>query len=1003
MSHTPPRSAGFAGTVVLALLLLSTSVASRALGQGPRAFSVNDDVLSEFRITQLAASGKKGTTFVGEGVLNLQDGTPCELGVKQKLVTRKNLSIYTMRSHRGASPVVKAVIRVLDTGEIVSAKVVYIRKVKLVDTDAVTFEPESDRWLVHGHYPLSEIRIDSLEPVGTRGTVFTGMAVLTLADGSELELALKQKLNTRRQLSTYQLKSLRGAPVKARLTFQVQEPEGTVIRTRGTFIRKIVIDPSRITPAAETVTLRTLADWVAFQDGEASAWTRVFPDTPGGDGYTLTVRSPDRKYGVALHGTEEDNGRAEILQVFHATVGELGDFGGDPIGERAGLGPRHKVTLTATGVAPNWVRFYMAEVDTQPISEEESVELFVRAGLRDLVAIEFSRESGEPVRAVIRRDVDVNADLDLAVDFDTETNVPSLPRRTVTALGAGEVDGRIHLITVNGTEVRVGDEVGFFTFSDGLIATDLYRFNFTDELPSGSVEIVRNLDAATVTDDQSFDLTRVRPLTGTTADLLSVQGLSYAPGPASPPLLGWGIEYEQEKTGGDVNWGALVSTGWLGDRMDYFRPDFSAVEGFQPEWEIQPGITVETRVAAGMANLGLASAIGSENAPGLVLDVARQTETFEPGVVSLRTTAPWVYFQDGPGGAWVRAEPEPDEPSVYRMTVTDPAGRYGVVLAHPDNGGSMVHLIQATLRDGRVIENRIPTHPVDVTVTGVGTYGGDYATVVIGEDFTEWLTNNVMWTAWVDEGMRDLLAVETDQFGERASGAIILRDIDVSGPTDLLVDFATQPVFSDFRDRRFTVRGGEGTVFIATKNGTVFGIGDTRWGWGAATEGLIEGDLYAFEAADDEDYPSRVAFRSVPALPVPGNQTLDLRPIAPLTGTTAGFFGVSGLSYTPAVTSPPLLAYFINIDQGPTTWEIRVSADWLGAATEYAWPTAGDLPGLDERYALRTTAEMEVELAAGMSRLPVSVYLETPGAMVTIPGLDLEGAVEQHTVAPISP
>ena len=60
-------------------------------------------------------------------------------------------------------------------------------------------------------------------------------------------------------------------------------------------------------------------DWVAVQDGDG-AWTRVEPDTYGGNVYTLTIEDADGKYGVATH---EVDGNVHSVVVVQATLGEL--------------------------------------------------------------------------------------------------------------------------------------------------------------------------------------------------------------------------------------------------------------------------------------------------------------------------------------------------------------------------------------------------------------------------------------------------------------------------------------------------------------------------------------------------------------------------------------------------------------------------------------------------------------------------------------------------------
>ena len=783
----------------------------------------------------------------------------------------------------------------------------------------------------------------------------------------------------------------------------------------------VVIDDE---PSSRTVsfTARPDFDWVAFQDGSDSDWTQVSPDEPGGQTYSLPITSTDGKFGIAFHMT----GSAQRIHVIQATYAEFPEFNaGSFLNE-------YEVSVNVNNIIEGNTATVSISNDSEDFSNIQPgpKSLSVSEGIHDLVAIEH--RINEPNRGIIQRDLSITAPTNITIDFATQTNVSSFTPHNINVTARGNYYGDVLFITDNHTSnsaIKKQDVLleGYYALTEGVIPGDLYSMAIRDDYNSDKsrMEIRRNFPAETDPGDVNFDFTQIYPLVNTLVHPDYIAGLNYIPNSSSPDLVAYRVDYEQVRSSDRLEWTIYISSAWLGEAGSYDRPDFSTVTGFLPTWDFTDSDLVKGRIGAGMANTQLTSLLsGVEFIPNLLMHVTSEAFSFTPNVVEVDTNVEWIAFQDGANNPWQAATADTD--GIYRRTIVDPHGKYGVAMAYQDATGRHVDLIQSTLAEYLFISHEIaPTHTINLTVSNIGAYGGEATLISMDNDFVlaQVPQGDTYQMNLVREGLRDLVVYEITTSPYPATGILIERDIPISSDMSVSIDLQTAtPNINQFSARNFTVIGGTfsgGHIHFTTKNGTLIFLGDQTTGWSALEQGTVFEDVYSFAAVGVVDISENYvlgAYRSVSAALPSADQTLDLSNIMVLTGTSVDSTDASGLNYIPSTTSQRYLGYFVDLRQvfAPSNelfWQQRITPGWLGSDTTYQRQEQGLLSaGLPQDYSLASGTTAFSEITALTANLPAALYIFTPpniqlqnqfvGGLEKIPGLEVEFAMETHEFTP---
>jgi len=380
-----------------------------------------------------------------------------------------------------------------------------------------------------------------------------------------------------------------------------------------------------------TITVADHVGWVAFQDG-AAPWALIQPDQAGGLVYTRKVTDASGRFGVA--GVHIESGIRRDVTVIQGTVAEATAM-------QVGWDAETPVIVQASNFpASAWV--FLSGSDARLDSAPGTVVPLCDDGNRDLVVMQVAlptwpSASNLPSKAVVRRGIAVGPTTPTqTVDLGSPNPAELVDLFAVHALlpsGPGTLSADASLVTANHTVVRLGDaSQGWFAFGEGTAPGDFYSFQAVAGPPL--VRTLRNTSTAADPGDQSFALGDIAPLAGTSMTLHQVGGLQYAPSASSPPLRVFSIEMVQEAAPStDLHWQMMLTVAWLSGATDYARPDFTGLPGFNPAWELQPGIEVQGLVATFAATESvstIATGRGPEYVPGLRVDQAMESHTFVP-------------------------------------------------------------------------------------------------------------------------------------------------------------------------------------------------------------------------------------------------------------------------------------------------------------------------------------------------------------------------------------
>lgn len=319
------------------------------------------------------------------------------------------------------------------------------------------------------------------------------------------------------------------------------------------------------------------------------------------------------------------------------------------------------------------------------------------------------------------------------------------------------------------------------------------------------------------------------------------------------------------------------------------------------------------------------------------------------GTVILTSEADWVAFQDGPSGSWTVVAPDGGSGTTYTLDVTDTDGRYGIAthrFSTPLNAEWM-KIIQATRDDATNVTLGMDDTRGTINAT-VSNFAGSSGSVGT-KGYTSLVTGDGLFPLTAYTGTRDVITVEKNASSEFLRG-VSSRSLSVSagGTTATTLDYSGFDL-SKTTTQTFTVTGGSGSVALHTATGTTAGVSESGNNY-AYLNGPIPGDMYFFQVLATGKGLSE--FYS--ASSNPGNRTADPTLINSLTGVTMDYSGLSGLSYTPAASSPVMHSFNVTASQNRTPQKVSyfmtLTKNWLGSDTTYSRPSFSGLPGYNTNW-----------------------------------------------------
>ncbi len=360
-------------------------------------------------------------------------------------------------------------------------------------------------------------------------------------------------------------------------------------------------------------------------------------------------------------------------------------------------------------------------------------------------------------------------------------------------------------------------------------------------------------------------------------------------------------------------------------------------------------------------------------------------------LVRIRGNAPtFVAFQDG-DGAW---QAVPVSGTEYRLTVNDPARRYGIVMVHEQTmvGGppiAFVYVLHATIEELPEVEYvpEAPEQTGQVAVTGTvqGITAPEYAEIAMGSGRgTAFAYFGYSYSLYVSPGTYDLCASRfSGTHGGSADKLFIRRDVTVAGDATIDIDFNSADAFA-LQNKRLTVQGmtGDGMVVVnlLTNRGSMaslqklYQVTTTDIDMATVPTDKLQGnDIHQLMVTGFEGGTYREViryFKSVDSL------TVTLPP--PL-----GTVSVRQVAITPYLrlqmqweAYPGAQGYFTNISssiprsraRGRTpegsSWNIALSIGWLGAQTSYTIPDLSSVTGWNNAWGPQSTGYIEWNLSA---------------------------------------
>jgi hypothetical protein len=371
--------------------------------------------------------------------------------------------------------------------------------------------------------------------------------------------------------------------------------------------------------------------WVAFNDGDGP-WQAV---DRVGSAYSFSVKSG--RYGLVFVCQVPPGGAG--AEVVHATAAELPaltiDCGAPPpmtihevSGKISGLPAGASVSLQGGHGTES---FEQTPIDPPATAYQTSLP----ADTYDLAGIAYL--DGRPTQLVLRRDVVVDADVVLDLDFAQGLALADQPLTfTADSAGAPGLAAWVNLLTRRARLAWIDQSgqplTGYPAVPAGALASgDMLALDVSStagQLPAFSARGVM------------LALRKPRPVEITLPPAFSAQ-LSLPPGdsprPAAsftpyPHALYYQLIASQFTANRSVQWLCIFTAAWLGGEASYQMPDLGGAPGYRPEFGLQPQVDMDLEADAVTSSRDVSRTLNDDPATrdGARLTYARNGDHLTP-------------------------------------------------------------------------------------------------------------------------------------------------------------------------------------------------------------------------------------------------------------------------------------------------------------------------------------------------------------------------------------
>jgi len=356
--------------------------------------------------------------------------------------------------------------------------------------------------------------------------------------------------------------------------------------------------------------------------------------------------------------------------------------------------------------------------------------------------------------------------------------------------------------------------------------------------------------------------------------------------------------------------------------------------------------------------------------------------------------AKWAAFQDG-NGNWQVVNPTSQ--GVYRLQVTDPAGRYGFAYVYHAWGEEGIFLLQATTREASEVTLGYFEPETRFTVNGELSGERNYGAIVAIFDDEDYVPlNESSFELEVPGGIWDVVAYEqkSESDTDYATRIYIHRGLEVKGNMkyDINLNDAskTRTLTTKYT---LSIQGNPeiaGVEFISANNTCA------ELAWGRKRQALQypivpselskNGDLYMAYAGNYDVEVIRI-------FSTPYNLTISL-PSPLITGVSISDRTLSGLKYDGA-------SWW---EVYGSRWIIRITSGWLGNSTNYTIPDFSNLSGWNSEWKWSHGYEVSAVICnKTLSELAQARWYSSWDEWLVLDGLELKLARQQLGRGRIAP
>lgn len=335
------------------------------------------------------------------------------------------------------------------------------------------------------------------------------------------------------------------------------------------------------------------SSYLALQDG-LGPWRPLAL----GDTQTVTLTGPEGRYGLLSVCSEGETGNLSV-DVQHGVVGDVPAVSAGCTPDEPPPAAPVRLTGAVAGLAAGaYGNLYLGDASVLVDSAAPTGRLELPAARYDLVASRYSGSARVPDRLVLEPDLDLSRSRVVNIDFGGPLAFsPKVRELELRGVRPGELlSGSVELLTAGGTSALLGEYTGGTTlpYADvprerlrGLrLRAEAQSFTYDDRTKAGSSRsLSRTLAGDAV-------LTLPAPLGVPKLELKGV-------GAVRPEArwrayrAGGGVYaqfYSQIRGGRAVSYRLSQSSAWLaGGPLVYALPDFSALAGWDPAWNLIPG------------------------------------------------------------------------------------------------------------------------------------------------------------------------------------------------------------------------------------------------------------------------------------------------------------------------------------------------------------------------------------------------------------------------------